>query len=229
MDDKQPMRSEVDLDWVTFFCPCNAVYCTRHRSDVDIAAWLATHRVCTNGTIHEHTTDDGNRVWAQPEPDRTVPYPENRTVAKKSFPPSRDSVNVRRYIPQEFRTAIRKEPADKTAKLVLADWLDENDRPREAVAWRWLATTGLTPAAVSFATCAAVDKQLGISGPPYSIYLAGKAANHKSLRGATVYSWLSSGWDGTDFAGAQLHRAIRNLGVAPIAHCDPLVPLCSLL
>lgn len=39
-----------------------------------------------------------------------------------------------------FIEAITSEPTDRVVQLVYADWLTERDRPREAEAWKWIAT-----------------------------------------------------------------------------------------
>ncbi len=39
----------------------------------------------------------------------------------------------------EFLAEIEKAPEDMVPRLVFADWLDDNGRPIEAIAWRWLA------------------------------------------------------------------------------------------
>lgn len=69
------MRCDVDLDWCTYRCPCGSSCCTRFLSSDVISAWLADHKGHTDGTVREHTTEDGNRAYARPEPDRDVPYP----------------------------------------------------------------------------------------------------------------------------------------------------------
>lgn len=44
-----------------------------------------------------------------------------------------------------FLAALDAEPADRTARLAYADWLEERDRPGPAAAWRLTASRGWTP------------------------------------------------------------------------------------
>lgn len=75
MSSPNPMRCDIDLDWCTYRCPCGHSLCTRHRSDEEINRWLAEHKAHTNGSVLEHTTDNGNRVYSSPAPDEVKPYP----------------------------------------------------------------------------------------------------------------------------------------------------------
>ena len=68
----QPMRLDVDLDWVTYKCPCGSTCCTRFLDQYTIDGWVRDHRPHTNGKLLEHTTADGNRAWGTPQPDRLV-------------------------------------------------------------------------------------------------------------------------------------------------------------
>ena len=67
------MRCDVDLDWVTYTCPCGHSICTRFMSDADVKAWKDQHKPHTDGTCLDHTTADGCRAWASPPPDQVYP------------------------------------------------------------------------------------------------------------------------------------------------------------
>lgn len=65
----RPMRCDIDLDWCTYFCPCGASLCSRGVSDQEWSKWVEMHKPHSDGTVVEHTTADGNRVFAEPQPD----------------------------------------------------------------------------------------------------------------------------------------------------------------
>lgn len=71
----QPMRKEVDLDWVSYYCPCGAGFCTRNSKPTATDTWLAEHKPHTNGKQYVTTTERGQRAYAEPHPPYTEPMP----------------------------------------------------------------------------------------------------------------------------------------------------------
>ena len=66
MNNKQPMQSSVDLDSVSYFCPCGRSI-TGEGNIID--NFLNNHREHTNGMCEEKITDDGARcLVTKPKP-----------------------------------------------------------------------------------------------------------------------------------------------------------------
>jgi len=57
MEIHKPMQRIVDLDWVTYFCPCGASLCTRYASKAEVRLFWDSHREHTNGTVIETVTE----------------------------------------------------------------------------------------------------------------------------------------------------------------------------
>lgn len=60
---------DVDLDWVTFYCPCGSSFCNRYdrdRSETD--KWRKVHYQHSDGYIEEHITDRGATVMTKDSP-----------------------------------------------------------------------------------------------------------------------------------------------------------------
>jgi hypothetical protein len=79
------MRCDIDLDWCTYHCPCGTSCCTRFLGLETISKWLQDHKAHTDGQILEHTTEEGNRAWAEPEPDQIAPWPPGLNGTKNTL------------------------------------------------------------------------------------------------------------------------------------------------